>query len=429
MRYDHEDLSFDLPDAYEDHSVVMFSAEPSRPGLATNVVLTRDRLAGGETLRRYVDRQLIELGKQLRDLVLLGSEPCDIGGRQAFDMTASWRAPTGVVEQRLLMIALGERVLTLAITAQQKNRAELDAALACVLASLRVQGAPAAPSKKGPAPSIAAPTVSAKTPSDPPSVPASGYATPPPMSSAKPSSPSSGRQRSTMAMAAVHPQTMQPSSSVMPVAGVSGSRAPSPPPPSTPSAAEAAAAAIAAARWGCDAAAVTAYDLALRLPWAMRHHLAMVRGPQAKWVVVATGVGAPLVFDDQPRLQELNHLFRTEHLRLPRGIETTSLADGLLVLLAGPYGFLGCPAFLEAQRPHLARWLTPPHDEAERIFRHHCAPPLVAEREGQWSLDMSVFTARGAIDACRATGDAQHVRTFERKTVVGEGRLRFPYAA
>jgi hypothetical protein len=59
----------------------------------------------------------------------------------------------------------------------------------------------------------------------------------------------------------------------------------------------------------------------------------------------------------------------------------------------------------------------------------HCAAPVVNERDAQWSLDFSVFNARGGVDVCRATGDAQHVRTFDRKVVAPEGRLHFPFAA
>jgi hypothetical protein len=408
-----------VPPGYEGRSSVVFSA---LRGLAT-VAVSRGPLDDGESLRNHFDRNLVAMAKQREGLSLEVSVPRTVAGMPASELACTWTVGGTTLAQRLVMVAIGDQVVSFAVTADEAHRSELGATLAKLLSGLTVRGGPASgsPPLFGMGVTSAAPTP-ARPPPTAPSPPPSGSAVAP---------PSNRRGRSTQLMEALPmgfapPTPPPPASSVVPVAPRASGFAPSGPTP-----AETAAASFAAAHWQCESSAVgPARDLGMRVTWAVRHQVVSVRGPDARWIVLATGAGAPLVFDDERRLASLNHMLRVERLRLPSGLEATQLADAFVLFFLGPAaGIVGCPALLESQRPHFARWLAPPYDEAERLFVRHCAAPALNDRDAQWSLDFSVFNARGGIDACRATGDAQHVRTFDRTAVVAEGRLHFPFAA
>lgn len=482
MRYTHRDIAFDVPDGWEDRSIVAFAAKPGRPGrVATNLALTREPLPEGMSLRKYADKQLVDLGRQLRDLEVLDSGPVAVAGAEAFEVRCSWRAATGAVEQRILLIPVDQSVVSLAITGPRGRREEIDAAADQILSSLQVGGAgspgtsrrsssadagpapppapPVSPPQLAAAPRAASPLESSSAPwathhVAPP--PLYGLAPPPPEAPAAPTSPRKAVPVASSAPA--YPKvTAKPAPKPPPAPPPKAPpRAPTSERRATVSAAPAAAeppssakpesppmppeqrrvleqegvTALAALRWGCGRGEVVQEDLALYLPWVVRHTLTLCVGPERRWLVVGRGLGEPLLFDEGRNLQELNRLLRAENVTLPGGLDSESLASAITLLLSGPGGATGSPAFLEEQEPVLAQWLVPPDDEAERIFRRHCEPAaLTLTEDGQWLLELSYFAARGEVERWLVMGDARRVRSVDPQVVVRKGRLRFPWAA
>ncbi|XYI02063.1 DcrB-related protein [Sorangium sp. So ce1128] len=143
-RYENSEVSFDVPRDWEDRSVVAFAAPPE-PGqaAAASVVMTRDRLAAGEDLRRYADRQLLELAKRLEGFQLLARHDLPAGDRPGLELRFAWRGHTGPLEQRLLFLA-GRRPVVLSFTATipKDEAARLAPVFDRIFASIRVAGSP-----------------------------------------------------------------------------------------------------------------------------------------------------------------------------------------------------------------------------------------------------------------------------------------------
>jgi hypothetical protein len=141
-RYEHPDISFDVPPDWEDRSVAAFSA-PIAPGQKTgpNVVLTRDKLLPGEDIGAYADRQLAELARRLDKYDLRKREEITFGGLPAVEARFSWKGGGGPVDQRLVMCVTGERlVLSLTSTAPRGTGPEVDPIMDRVLASVKIPG-------------------------------------------------------------------------------------------------------------------------------------------------------------------------------------------------------------------------------------------------------------------------------------------------
>ena len=143
-RYEHPDISFDIPRGWEDRSVIAFSA-PTPPGATTapNVVLTRDRLEPGENLAGYTDRQLVELVQRLEGFSLVQRVERTVGGHPAIELRFFWRGSTGVVDQRLVMCATGKRlVLNLTSTAPKGSVPDVGPIMNRILATVTIPAAP-----------------------------------------------------------------------------------------------------------------------------------------------------------------------------------------------------------------------------------------------------------------------------------------------
>src|SRR6478672_4215595 len=104
-RYEHADVSFDVPRDWEDRTVVAFAvpAQPGQPS-ASNVVVTRDTLRAGEAIAGYADRQLAELAKRLDAFQLLYRKEVAVGGLPGAELRFLWRGRAGELDQRLMMV-------------------------------------------------------------------------------------------------------------------------------------------------------------------------------------------------------------------------------------------------------------------------------------------------------------------------------------
>ncbi|WP_437647137.1 DcrB-related protein [Sorangium sp. So ce362] len=139
-RVENTDVSFDVPRDWEDRSVVAFSA-PAKPGqgMAANLVMTRDTLAAGEDIRRYGDRQLVEIARRLDGFQLHARQEITLGGQPALELRFVWRGQSGPLEQRIVFVA-GRKpaVLSFTATMPKGEAARLNPVFDRILASVKL---------------------------------------------------------------------------------------------------------------------------------------------------------------------------------------------------------------------------------------------------------------------------------------------------
>jgi hypothetical protein len=141
-RYEHPDVSFDVPRDWEDRTVAAFSA-PLAPGKQSgpNVVLTRDKLEPGENLASYADRNLVELAQRLEKFSLQKRLDITVSELPAIELRFTWKGNSGLVDQRLVMCATGKRlVLSLTSTAPRSAGVDMEGTMNRILASVSIPG-------------------------------------------------------------------------------------------------------------------------------------------------------------------------------------------------------------------------------------------------------------------------------------------------
>lgn len=142
-RYEHTDISFEVPRDWEDRSVAAFSA-PLAPGQTTapNVVCTRDKLQPGENLAGYADRNLVELAQRLDKFSLQKRSDITVSELPAIEFRFTWRGAKGLIDQRLIMCATGKRlVLSITSTSPRGAGQDMDAIMNRVLSTVKIPGA------------------------------------------------------------------------------------------------------------------------------------------------------------------------------------------------------------------------------------------------------------------------------------------------
>lgn len=146
--FKNEDVTFEAPSGWEDKTIVAFAA-PAQPGkFSPNVVMTKDAMKPGESLRSYADRQIMELARRLEGFDLLESGEREIGGIHALEYRFAWRSEHAELHQHTVMCAPGAQVLTFTGTATHADEAALDDAMEQLLATItfpRAAPVPAAP--------------------------------------------------------------------------------------------------------------------------------------------------------------------------------------------------------------------------------------------------------------------------------------------
>ena len=141
-RYEHPDVSFDVPRDWEDRSVAAFSAPIARGQTsAPNVVCTRDKLNPGENLAGYADRNLVELAQRLEKFSLQKRTELTVSELPAIELRFTWKGSSGLIDQRLVMCATGKRlVLSITSTAPRTAGIDMDAIMNRVLATVQIPG-------------------------------------------------------------------------------------------------------------------------------------------------------------------------------------------------------------------------------------------------------------------------------------------------
>ena len=107
----HRDLLFEVPDEWEDKSITAFAA-PGEPGspIQRSVVVTREPLPKGTSLRTFAGRQMTNVGKALPGFQLQGSRDEIVGGRPAVTYDFSWEGDSGPLAQRQVLVGVDEKV-------------------------------------------------------------------------------------------------------------------------------------------------------------------------------------------------------------------------------------------------------------------------------------------------------------------------------
>jgi len=141
-RYEHADISFDVPRDWEDRSVAAFAAPPA-PGQTTspNVVCTRDKLQPGENLAAYADRNLVELAQRLEKFSLQKRSDITVSDLPAIELRFTWKGAKGLIDQRLIMCATGKRlVLSITSTSPRTAGVDMDAIMNRILSTVKIPG-------------------------------------------------------------------------------------------------------------------------------------------------------------------------------------------------------------------------------------------------------------------------------------------------
>lgn len=107
--------SFDLPDAWADRTLHIFS-ETEAPDPAWNIVISRDKAPDGESLSGYVTRQLGEMSKALQNLKVIQNEEIVVDGAPAREIISTWLGERGVVRQRQVALMWRNRTVVFTLT-------------------------------------------------------------------------------------------------------------------------------------------------------------------------------------------------------------------------------------------------------------------------------------------------------------------------
>src|SRR5262249_44194265 len=114
-----------------------------------NLVMTREALREGDSLRTHADRQLLDLVRQLPKFELMESGETTVAGRPAIFARFAWAGRLGAIEQSMTHIEqeslAGTIVVTFTSIASAENARKLTPLFRSVLDSVRFDAAAKAP--------------------------------------------------------------------------------------------------------------------------------------------------------------------------------------------------------------------------------------------------------------------------------------------
>lgn len=114
----YKNITIDVPQEWQDKTVLAFAAPPRAGKVAQpNVVVTRDSLPVGQSIRTYGAKQLAELAKALREFELLDSREVNVGGLAGVEYRFTWEGDAGPIFQRMLLAPLQDTVVTVTASA------------------------------------------------------------------------------------------------------------------------------------------------------------------------------------------------------------------------------------------------------------------------------------------------------------------------
>jgi hypothetical protein len=118
---DNRDVVLQVPDEWEDRSVVAFEA-PRAPGafLATNVALMRLDTKASSVLT-FVTQQVATLASSLPKFELVSQRDVTFGGLPAVEILYHWRPPDGALTQRITVFQREGKLWSFTATALRQE--------------------------------------------------------------------------------------------------------------------------------------------------------------------------------------------------------------------------------------------------------------------------------------------------------------------
>jgi hypothetical protein len=142
MRYEDKDIAIEVPDHWDDRSVIAFAAPmDDKTPIMPNVVITRENPKPGEDLDTYANRQLVQNARTLNKFKLLTHAKITLGGAPAVEIGfASYHEALGLhLVQRHLIVQRGPRMLSIVLSATEDDFAAFEKGFEAILATVRVR--------------------------------------------------------------------------------------------------------------------------------------------------------------------------------------------------------------------------------------------------------------------------------------------------
>jgi hypothetical protein len=151
-RHQDKDLSFETPDGWVDRTIVAYASPTDEQGreAAPNFVMTREQMREGDSLRSHADRQLLELGRHLKDFDLLESKETQLGGQPAIFLRYTWMGHFGRLLQTVTIVERqhperGRVAASFTTTAKSDEALRTNAIFNEILKSVKFDGGDGAP--------------------------------------------------------------------------------------------------------------------------------------------------------------------------------------------------------------------------------------------------------------------------------------------
>ncbi len=138
VRHAYREVTIDVPDDWADRTVLAYSAPAqSGKGSQPSIVMTRDTLPEGMTVRTFAAKHLAASARGLPDFELEDSREMAIGGQRGVETRFRWTADRGPVVQRQVVVAVGNVVYTITQSCSPREMPTAKATFDAMIKSLQ----------------------------------------------------------------------------------------------------------------------------------------------------------------------------------------------------------------------------------------------------------------------------------------------------
>jgi hypothetical protein len=118
----HRELSFEVPDDWEDKSITAFAPRRDTP-IGSSVTITRELNKEGKALRALAASQLATVAKSFPGFELKQTRDGTVGGLAAIVSDFTWQGDTGSLAQRHVLVIFKQWIYAITFT---QPKAEAD---------------------------------------------------------------------------------------------------------------------------------------------------------------------------------------------------------------------------------------------------------------------------------------------------------------
>jgi hypothetical protein len=140
--YQGREVTFAIPQGWNDRSVIAFSPEMKPNKSAPSFTVSRELLKEGQTLRTFAGRQMTELAKALDHFNLRETRDLTVSGNTAIQYEFTWVSPTGPLFQQLTFTQLGNAILLFTGTSPQNDANQVRKVFDETMASVKLRELP-----------------------------------------------------------------------------------------------------------------------------------------------------------------------------------------------------------------------------------------------------------------------------------------------